>query len=57
MLKAISTKDTGYNSIYIDISNHERTVKHSIVLNDNNKEDLENEILEELYRIFTHKVK
>lgn len=55
MHKAISTKDTGYNSIYIDISNHEREVKHSTVLNDNDKEELENEIVEELYRIFTHK--
>ncbi len=57
MLKAISTKDTGYNSIYIDISNHEREVKHSVVLNDNDKEELENGIVEELYRIFTCKVK
>ena len=54
MQKAVSTKDTGYNSIYIDISNHEREVKHSVVLNDNDKEELENEIVEELYRIFTH---
>ena len=55
MLKAVSTTDTGYLSNYTDVLNNERKVKHSMVLNDKDKEELENEIVEELYRIFTHK--
>lgn len=55
MLKAVPTADTGYLSNYTDIFNNERSVKHSVVLNDNHKDEIEEQIVEELYRIFTHK--
>lgn len=56
MLREVSTEDTGYKSSYTDILNNVRYVKHSIVINDNNKEELKEQMVEELNRIFTHKM-
>lgn len=39
-----------------DINNNTKAIKHSVpMLDDNERRELENEIVEELYRIFTHK--
>lgn len=44
-----------YLSSYKDLKNNIRQVKHSIVQNFNNSNKLEERIVDELYRVFTHK--
>lgn len=55
MLQAVATINTGHHTKYTDISNKIKEVKHSVVLNAEQKKDIEEQIVEELYRIFTHK--
>ena len=50
----INTKSVGL-SRYVDISNSVKEVKHSVVFDDAEKREREEQIVEELYRIFTHK--
>ena len=56
MLQAVATINTGHHTKYTDISNKTKKVKHSVVLNAEQKKELEEQIVEELYKIFTHKV-
>lgn len=57
MLQAIATinTNTGHYTHYTDISNKIKKVKHSVVFNAEQRKELEEQIVEELYRIFTHK--
>lgn len=55
MMHSVATVNTGYISDFRDISNKTREVRHSVIFNAGQKEDLEEQIVEELYRIFTHK--
>ena len=55
MLQNIATINTGYHTNYTDISNNTKEVKHSVVFNAEQRKELEEQIVEELYRIFTHK--
>ena len=55
MLQAVATINTGYHTNYTDISNKIKEVKHSVVFNAEQRKELEEEIVEQLYRIFTHK--
>lgn len=55
MLKAERT-NTGHYTKYTDISNKTIEVKHSVIFSAEQKKELEEQIVEELYRIFTHKV-
>ena len=54
MLQAVATINTGHHTKYTDISNNTKKVTHSVVFNAQAKE-LEEQIVEDLYRIFTHK--
>ena len=54
MLQAVATMNTGHHTEYTDISNKTKKVKHSVVLNAEQKKQLEEQIVEELYRIFKH---
>ena len=56
MLQEIATIDTGNHTKYTDISNKIREVKHSVVFNTEQRKELEEQVVDELYRIFTHKV-
>lgn len=56
MLQAIATQPVGDTTSYTDVSNNSRKVKQSVVLNNEEKTALEEAIVEELVRIFTHKV-
>lgn len=52
----MNTTDTGHHTTkYTDISNKSREVKHSVILTTEEKKELEEHIVDELYRIFTHK--
>ena len=53
--EAIKTINTGYHTNYTDVSNNIKEVKHSVILNVEEKKELEEKIVDELYRIFTHK--
>ena len=55
MLQAVATINTGHNTQFTDISNKIKEVKHSIVFNAEQRKEIEEQIVEELYRIFTHK--
>ena len=55
MKEAIKTINTGYHTNYTDVSNNIKEVKHSVILNVEEKKELEEQIVDELYRIFTHK--
>lgn len=55
MLQAVATINTGHHTQYTDISNKTREVKHSIVFNAKQRKEAEEQIVDELYRIFTHK--
>ena len=55
MLQALATINTEYHTNYTDISNKIKEVKHSVVFNTKERTELEEQIVEELYRIFTHK--
>lgn len=55
MLQAVATTSTGHNTQFTDISNKIKEVKHSVVFNAEQRKELEEEIVEQLYRIFTHK--
>ena len=50
-----ATKSTHYCAKYTDLSNKTRNVKHSVVLSTEERKEIEEKIVEELYRIFTHK--
>ena len=54
MLKAERT-NTGHYTKYTDILNKTIEVKHSVIFSAEQKKELEEQIVEELYRIFTHK--
>ena len=55
MLQAVATINTGHHTNYKDISNKIKKVTHSVVCNAEQRKELEEQIVEELYRIFTHK--
>ena len=55
MLNNIANTKTIRVSKFTDISNNIKEVKHSVVLNAEQRKELEEQIVEELYRIFTHK--
>jgi len=55
MLQTVATINTGHHTNYTDISNNIKEVKHSVVFNTEQKREIEEQIVEELYRIFTHK--
>ena len=55
MLQAVATTYTGHHTKFTDISNKTKEVKHSVVFNAEQRKELEEQIVEELYRIFTHK--
>lgn len=55
MLQNIATINTGYHTNYTDISNNTKEVKHSVVFNAKQKKGLEEQIVDELCKIFTHK--
>ena len=57
MLQAVATINTGHHTKYTDISNNTKEVKHSVVFNAEQNKELEEQIVEELYKIFTHKVR
>ncbi len=54
MLQA-KTINTENDTQYTDISNKVKRVKHSVIFTDSEKRELEERIVEDLYRIFTHK--
>ena len=54
MLQAVATISTGHNTQFTDISNKIKEVKHSVVFNAEQRKELEEQIVEELYRILTH---
>lgn len=56
MLQAVATINTGHHTKYTDISNKTKEVKHSIIFNTEQRKEIEEQIVDELYRIFTHKV-
>ena len=56
MQQAITTMPVGTLANYTDVLNNTRTVKQSVLLNDKEKAALEEAVVEELVRIFTHKV-
>ena len=55
MLQAVATINTGHHTKFTDISNKTKEVKHSVVFSAKERTELEEKIVEELYRIFTHK--
>ncbi len=55
MLKSIEKKELGYSE-YSDSKSSTHRIKHSVVLTESKKRELEERIADELYRIFTHKV-
>ena len=55
MQKSIDTREIGYSE-YSDVHSGVCSIKHSIVLTESKKRELEEKIADELYRIFTHKV-
>ena len=55
MLKSIDKKELGYSE-YSDSKSSTHHIKHSVVLTESKKRELEERIADELYRIFTHKV-
>ena len=56
MLQAIATINTGNHTQYTDLSDKIREVKHSVVFSAEEKQVIEERVVEELYKIFTHKV-
>ena len=46
---------TGYHTNYTDIANNTRAVKHSVILNTEQRKELEEQIVQELYKVFNHK--
>lgn len=42
-------------SEYIDSSNNIKQVRHSTIINEEERKEIEEQIVEELYRIFAHK--
>lgn len=55
MLQATTINTGHHTEHYTDISNRIREVKHSVVFDAEQRKELEEQIVEELYRIFTHK--
>lgn len=55
MLNNITNTQTIGLSQYTDISNNVKEVKHSVIFNDTERREIEERIVEDLYRIFTHK--
>ena len=56
MLQAITTINTGKHTHYTDVSNKVKEVRHSVVSNDVQRKELEEQIAEELCRVLMHKV-
>lgn len=50
----ITTKPV-FATEFEDIRNHTHKVYHSVLLNDEQRKEREEQIVEELYKIFTHK--
>lgn len=55
MLPTINTISIDKHTNYTDISNNSKKVTHSVILSDDNRKEIEERIVEELYRIFSHK--
>lgn len=55
MQQNILENDAKYITSYTDMSNKTKEVRHSVVLNNEERKEIEERIVEELYRIFTHK--
>lgn len=55
MLQAVATISAERHSNYTDLSKKIKEVKHSVVFNTEQRKALEEQIVEELYRIFAHK--
>lgn len=55
MLPTINTISIDKHTNYTDISNNSKKVTHSVILSDDNTKEIEERIVEELYRIFSHK--
>ena len=55
MLQAVATINTGHHTKFTDISNKTKEVKHRVVFSAEERKYLKEKIVEELYRIFTHK--
>lgn len=52
-LDYLNTNEVGVSK-FVDSKNRSHTVKHSIILTDTEKRELEDRIAEDLYRIFTN---
>ena len=52
-LECLNTNEIGISE-FVDSKNHSHIVKHSIILTDFEKRELEEKIADDLYRIFTH---
>ena len=49
----VSNKNTNACSCYTDAANNVRQVKHTVIFTTAEKRELEDKIVEDLYRIFT----
>ncbi len=49
----LNTNEVGVSE-FIDSKNRSHTVKHSVILTDFERKELEDRIVEDLYRIFTN---
>jgi len=54
MYHPITTQTIGTTK-FTDISDKTHTVNHSVILSEQQRKEHEEQIVEELYRIFTHK--
>lgn len=54
-MKDIATVEMNYTTKYKNISNKTIDVRHSVVLSEKSRREIEDEIVEELYKIFTKK--
>lgn len=54
-MKDIATVETNYTTKYKNISNKTVDVRHSVVLSEKSRREIEDEIIDELYKIFTKK--
>lgn len=55
MLQNAKNTDNGACTYYIDTANNKRTVTHTTIFTKEEKRELEDKIVEDLYRIFTNK--
>ena len=49
------SEDIGGCTEYSDIADNIKEVKHSVILSVEDRKEIEERIIEELYKIFTHK--